>query len=365
MKQSRFCLLLFTLGMQFLLQPAPAVSGDILYIADNADNTIKRFDARTGDFIFNTKSNSDPTGVFVQSGSGGLTGAQGILVVGQDLLVVNQNVDLPIAGEILRYKLKDGAFKKAVVPHTDPNAPFAPQGMVLGHGQRLFVANLQVQFSDDISLPGAVFEFNFGGKFLDILSPPAPPTGIPPENCHPRGVVFGPDGLLYVSVPKSRVPPGLGGYVLRFKPDGSFVDAFIRDENPTGDPGHLNRPDGLVFSPDGYLFVTSFRANANDGDSIRVYDVNGLFVGKIDLDSPGAPRAFAQAILFGPGGNLFVPITGNGPDTGEVRRYSVDVAKSTVTYTYDVFVQPGGPLGIPWFLTFRETDPKTLSYPTS
>ena len=361
MKTLRFLVLLFILGMQALLQPAPAVSGDILYIADNADNTIKRFDARTGDFILNTKSNSDPTGVFVQSGSGGLTGSQGILVVGQDLLVVNQNVDLPIAGEILRYKLKDGAFKKAVVPHTDPNAPFAPQGMVLGRGQRLFVANLQ--FSDDISLPGSVLEYTFGGKFLDRLSPPIPPTGIAPENCHPRGVVFGPDGLLYVSVRK--LTTGLGGYVLRFKPDGSFVDVFIRDENPNGDPGRLNRPDGLVFSPEGYLFVTSFRADANDGDSIRVYDVNGLFVGKIDLDSVGADRAFAQAILFGPGGHLFVPITGNGPDTGEVRRYSVDVANSTVTYTYDVFVQPGGPLGSPFFLTFRETDPKTLGYPTS
>jgi WD40 repeat protein len=364
MKTLRFLVLLFILGMQALLQPAPAVSGDILYIGDNADNTIKRFDARTGEFISNTKANSDPKGVFAQSGSGGLTGSQGILVVGHDLLVVNQNVDLPIAGEILRYRLKDGAFKrKAVVPHTDPNAPFAPQGMVLGRGRRLIVANLQVQFSDDVSLPGSVFEYTFGGKFRGSLNPPAPPAGIPPENYHPRGVVFGQDGLLYVSVPTSRVT-GLGGYVLRFEPDGSFVDTFIRDENATGDPGHLNRPDGLVFSPDGHLFVTSFRANANDGDSIRVYDANGLFVGKIDLDSPGGDRAFAQAILFGPGGDLFVPIAGNGPATGEVRRYSVDVAKNPVTYTYDIFVPSGGALGSGWFLTFGETDPKTLGYPT-
>ena len=79
MKTLRFLVLLFILGMQALLQPAPAVSGDILYIGDNADNTIKRFDARTGDFISNTKANSDPKGVFVQSGSGGLTGHKGSL----------------------------------------------------------------------------------------------------------------------------------------------------------------------------------------------------------------------------------------------------------------------------------------------
>jgi hypothetical protein len=54
-----------------------------------------------------------------------------------------------------------------------------------------------------------------------------------------------------------------------------------------------------------------------------------------DLDRVGQPRAFAQALLFGPDGKLFVPITGNGPDTGEVRRYDVstgsfDVKKQAV-----------------------------------
>jgi hypothetical protein len=37
----------------------------------------------------------------------------------------------------------------------------------------------------------------------------------------------------------------------------------------------------------------------------------------------GQPRAFAQAIVFGPGGALFVPISGDGPDTGAARRYNV------------------------------------------
>ena len=153
--------------------------------------------------------------------------------------------------------------------------------------------------------------------------------------------------------------------MLRFEPDGSFVDTFIRDENTTGDPGHLNRPDGLVFSPDGYLFVTSFRANANDGDSIRVYDANGLFVGKIDLDSPGGDRAFAQAILFGPGGHLFVPIAGNGPDTGEVRRYSVDVAKNPVTCTSGYLRTSRRCVGEWVLLDLWRDRSKTLGYPTS
>ena len=57
----------------------------------------------------------------------------------------------------------------------------------------------------------------------------------------------------------------------------------------------------------------------SDTDSIRIYDGHtGVFKSKIDLDAIGQPRASAQALLFGPGGKLFVPITGarhNGRDT--------------------------------------------------
>jgi len=53
-----------------------------------------------------------------------------------------------------------------------------------------------------------------------------------------------------------------------------------------------------------------------------------------------------------------VPISGNGPDTGAVRRYDV------TTDTYTNFVAPGGPLGSPWYLTFGKTDPATLAYNT-
>jgi hypothetical protein len=73
---------------------------------------------------------------------------------------------------------------------------------------------------------------------------------------------------------------------------------------------------------------------------------------QIDLDQVGQPRAFAQALLFGPKGRLFVPIN----TTGEVRRYDV------MTKTFDVFVPSGGPLQQPWYLSFRETNPRTLKY---
>ncbi|MCI0573243.1 MAG: hypothetical protein L0Y66_21055, partial [Myxococcaceae bacterium] len=82
----------------------------------------------------------------------------------------------------------------------------------------------------------------------------------------------------------------------------------------------------------------------------------GAYEDKIDLDVVGQPRAFAQALLFGPGGKLYVPISGNGPDTGSVRRYDVG------TKTFEVFVQAGGDLIAPFYLTFGKTHPATLEY---
>jgi hypothetical protein len=138
--------------------------------------------------------------------------------------------------------------------------------------------------------------------------------------------------------------------VLQFQPDGTFLGALVSD---AGGPGRLNRPEGLVFGPDNRLYVTSFRAGAGDADAIRVYDAGGQFVGSIPLYDPATqPRVYAQALLFGPGGRLFVPLT----SSGEVRRYDV------TSGAYDVFIPAGPSLGQPWYLTFGQTDPATLSY---
>ncbi len=86
---------------------------------------------------------------------------------------------------------------------------------------------------------------------------------------------------------------------------------------------------------------------------ILQYDgATGDLVKTIDLYQPGEDRVFAQALLFGPDGDLFVPLT----NTGEVRRYDVDSG------AFDVFIPAGGELLGPWYLTFGNTDPATLAY---
>jgi hypothetical protein len=153
---------------------------------------------------------------------------------------------------------------------------------------------------------------------------------------------------------------GLGGTIYRFSKVNGKAEVWIDDK---GGAGQLNRPDGLAFGPDGHLYVTSFRAAEGDTDSIRVYDSDGSFVDAIELFDPDTePRAFSQAILFGPDGALFVSIFDRGAlgnHQGELRRY--DVASKT----YQVFaanVDDGGVLLQPGYLTFGKTNPSTLDY---
>ncbi|WP_394138818.1 NHL repeat-containing protein [Cytobacillus oceanisediminis] len=126
----------------------------------------------------------------------------------------------------------------------------------------------------------------------------------------------------------------------------------------------LHRPEGLVFGPDDNLYITSFRdiTDVDDTDKILIFDGGtGEYIDKIDLYASGNPRAFAQAILFGPGGDLFVPITGGDEsNTGSVRIYDVESKMLKA-----VLVPPAsadGPLGEPWYLTFGNTNPATLAY---
>ncbi len=157
-------------------------------------------------------------------------------------------------------------------------------------------------------------------------------------------------------------PNALPGRVIRID-DCDEVEVFVDGES---DGSGLARPEGLVFGPNGKLYVTSFRVSPQDTDKILVFNgKTGAYLDNIELYSVGQPRAFAQALLFGPRGDLFVPIGGPtdpetnepaAPDVGSVRRYDVK------TKQYEVFIPPGGDLGVGWYLTFGRTNPATLAY---
>ena len=102
--------------------PTYAEDKDTLYIGDIADNTVKAFDAEKGDF----------KGEFVKKGNSPIKGPMGLIFNSDgDLLVSNQNAGANKRGEFLKFDGKTGNFLGALVPHNDPNAPFAPRGIVL------------------------------------------------------------------------------------------------------------------------------------------------------------------------------------------------------------------------------------------
>ncbi|SRR6266404_6044529 len=388
---------------------AVAKAADSLYIGDVNDNTIKRFDASTGKYL----------GVFVTNKGcpqnppssppiGCLYGPRGLVFDRPDhLLVVDQNASPPLPppppqagkppvlifpGAIYEYSAQTGTFVKPLVPYTDPNAPPEPRGMVLykdvlSKTNSLFVASQGL--GGDNTAPcmpnappgtGCVQAFDVSNennvKFLGFL--------LPPENLaasfHPRGVVIGPDDLLYVSNVPNTPPPegsGLGGQILVYDPKTrNLNDILVNDDTciPPATSCDFNRPEGLVFGPDKNLYVTSFRANSSDTDKILVFagpfnsnSKPGAFIGQIVLDQVGDARAYGQALLFGPGDKLFVPISATGSYSGQVRLYDVNNVSLTPTLTpFKLFVPSGSqqnsPLGLGWYLTFGNTDPATLNY---
>jgi len=324
---------------------------DQFYVGDVSNNSVKSFDASTGNYL----------GATVKAVAG-LHGPRGLLINPDGNLVVSdQNAGTSAPGDILLYSTTTGKLLQRIVAHSDPSAPNSPRGIVLWE-DTVFVADFTSESqSSKPPTPGRLLAYTIAGAADLTPDPVTEFPGTQPVEFHPRGVVIGPDGLLYVSNYPNLVT-GLGGQVLRFNPaTGNFIDVFV---SSAGGVGELNRPEGLVFGPDGKLYITSFRASAIDTDKILIFQgpgglTPGASDGGIELDAIGQPRAFAQALLFGPGGFLFVPISGNGPDTGSVRRYNV------VSKAFSVFIPAsasGGALGEPWYLTFGKTNPTTLAY---
>ncbi|XGV97425.1 MAG: PEP-CTERM sorting domain-containing protein [Leptolyngbya sp. BL-A-14] len=164
----------------------------------------------------------------------------------------------------------------------------------------------------------------------------------------PDDLTIGPDGNVYVS---SGGNSGLNLFdptypqdsaVLRYSPTGSFLGVAASGSG-------LTRPYGNAFGPDGSLYVSSFRTN----EILRYNPITGAFLGVFASDNNGGFGSLnglngPNGLLFGPDGSLYVTTEGTANDANgdlafafasQVLRYSPEqVAGLVPTTTPSVFV---------------------------
>ncbi len=227
--------------------PSKLIFGDdgYLYISDQVNDQILRFDAMTGEF----------QDIFVAAGSGGLNTPTG-LDFGPDgnLYVVSHSTS-----SVLRYDGDDGSFIDAFVP--TGSGLNGPTGLIFGPDGNLYVCS----FNSD-----KVLRFNgtTGAPLGDFVT--AGSGGLDA----PRGLVFGPDGNLYIAEQYNDSVRRYNGTT------GDFIDVFV----PSGS-GTLDRANDVAFGPDGVLYVPSY-----NNDKILCYDgSDGTFLYQLPNDFLDGP----------------------------------------------------------------------------
>lgn len=208
-----------------------------------------------------------------------------------------QAVDLLVGSrepdQVLRYDGQTGSFIGAFVPAGSAGLSW-PYGLVYGPDGNLYVSN---RLTSQISR-----YHGQSGAFIDAFVPSGSGGLV-----DPTGLVFGPDGNLYVSG-TSQIFAG-PDQVLRYDgKTGAFIDVFV----PAGSGGVVD-PVGLAFGPDGNLYVSSFATH----QVLRYKGQTGAFIDAfVPVGSGGLFRP--TGLVFGPDGNLYV----SGRDNNTVLRYN-------------------------------------------
>jgi sugar lactone lactonase YvrE len=257
---------------------------------------------------------------------------------------------------ILRYDSATGAFLDTFADDTHLTSP---RGIIFGPDGNLYVA--------DGDGSGRIVRYNgVSGAFMNEFVSIVGNGGL----AHPQGLVFGPDGRndgkldLYVSgaIDAENV----------FRYDGTtgaFLGKYVAD-------GSVKHPGGLAFGPDGNLYVPDFSTNVVDrfqgpsGTSPGAPLPSAGNAGAVFISAGSGDMRAPLSLLFGPDGNgdgrqdLYVAsvklggITKGNAHTSTVKRFD------SVTGAFiDTFVAANsGGLDDPNSLVFTETDPTTLAY---
>jgi streptogramin lyase len=335
-------------------------SGSYLLVGSYDNNSVLRYDESTGAFVdqFDPHNHAN-----LKNPIGGVFGSDSNLYVSSGVFQKSTNGE-----NVLQYNGTTGAFQSVF---TSQNVT-SPRGVLFGPDGNLYVADGNSVADAD---PASVERFDGKtGAFLNYFVAPAS-GGLE----HPSYMVFGPDGTndgkldLYVAA--THV-----GTILRYDgTTGAFKGVFVSVGSGGLDApqGMVFGPDGNLYVASGNWFTSSngpfYSGDFPAGAVLRFEGPSGpnpgAFLGTFVAGSCGG-LANPNGILFGPNGHLYVTSSvqsGHGgdliaePGTSQVLQYD-----GTTGAFLGTFVTPdSGGLKNPTFLTFTETDPTTLNYGTA
>src|SRR5262245_4373885 len=346
-------------GQRLRLEPLESrhcPSGGYLLVGSFDNNSVLRYDENTGAFVdqFDPHNHAN-----LKNPAGGVFGSDGNLYVSSGIFLNNNH-------KVLQYNGTTGAFQSVFASQNITS----PRGVLFGPDGNLDVANGNECADGD---PASVERFDGStGAFLDYFVAPAS-GGLE----HPSYMVFGPDGQndgnldLYVAA-------GHEGAIYRYDgTTGAFKGVFVTAASGGLDApfGMVFGADGNLYVASGNWFTSSngpfYTGDFPPGAVLRFEGPSGpnpgAFLGTFVAGGSGG-LASPNGILFGPDGDLYVAssaLAGHGalparPGTSQVLRYD-----GTTGAFLGTFVTPdSGGLRFPTFLTFTETDPTTLAYRT-
>ena len=195
------------------------------YVASYGTSQVIRYDGETGSFI----------DVFVQSGNGLIKAHTAYWNVDGTILVSSEQGD-----RVLQYNGWTGGFRRTFVRPGEQGLD-GPEFIIEGPGGNLYLTaqSRQVLVLDPID-----------GGVIDVFVADDPDTPDIDETgglFWPHGLVFGPDGHLYVASSQNN-------RILRYNGEtGAFLNEFVPDG-----AGGLRFPLGIAFGPDGDFYVASF-----------------------------------------------------------------------------------------------------------
>jgi hypothetical protein len=314
---------------------------------------------------------------------------------------------------VLRYNENTGAFVDAVVPNNSGGLR-EPVGLVFGPDRNLYVSS-GLEADMGTGHKGVLRYDGTTGTFLGDFADSN-------QIQSPRAILFGPDGNLYVSDGFQSailrydgktgaflgdfVPSGSGGLFhpvsMVFGPDGLgdgkldlyvgcvFTNTILRYDGTTGafkgtyvpaGSGGMETPQGLVFGPDGDLYVASGSYSGTTPGSVLQFEgpsgPNPGAVVSAFIPSGSSPLNTPDGLLFGPDAahhdhlDLYVTsaVSSVGSDSGKLKLVAAPGTSEVLRYDgttgafLGAFVTPdSGGLSFPLAMTFTETDPTTLNY---